>query len=120
MCEVRNCPSVPDQLATTISVMTNGDWRKPIIQFLQSGIVLSKIDLVGKRAARFLIIDENLFKKGYKLPYLKCLGPTDAYNTLREIHEEVCGNHIDSRTLAHKALREGYYWPTMEKDPKTW
>ncbi|GKV35924.1 hypothetical protein SLEP1_g44125 [Rubroshorea leprosula] len=35
---------------------------------------------------------------------------------LREVHEAVCGSHIDARTLAHKVLRQGYYWPNLYKD----
>jgi hypothetical protein len=35
---------------------------------------------------------------------------------LKKIHKGVWGNHSDSRMLAHKAMRAGYYWPTMNKD----
>ena len=35
---------------------------------------------------------------------------------LAELHEEVCGNHPDGITLAHKAHTQGYYWPTMRAD----
>ena len=35
---------------------------------------------------------------------------------LREVHEGVCENHIGPRALAGKALRQGYYWPTMLRD----
>ena len=35
---------------------------------------------------------------------------------LAEIHEGVCGNHPSSRTLAHRAHTQGYYWPTMRAD----
>jgi len=35
---------------------------------------------------------------------------------LREIHEGVCGNHAGARSLVGKALRAGYYWPTLQKD----
>ncbi|KAL2929904.1 Gypsy retrotransposon integrase-like protein 1 [Bienertia sinuspersici] len=37
---------------------------------------------------------------------------------LREIHFEICGNHIGGRTLALKALRVGYYWLTMVVNAK--
>lgn len=83
MYEIRDCPSVPGQLVAKVSTVANDDLRKPIIEFLQFGIVLKKMDSVRKRAARLLIIDDSLFKKGFNLPYLKCLGPTEAYNTLR-------------------------------------
>ncbi|GFZ00544.1 hypothetical protein Acr_14g0001790 [Actinidia rufa] len=38
---------------------------------------------------------------------------------LREIHEGVCGNHSGARSLAKKAVRQGYFWPTMERDAAT-
>ena len=49
-------------------------------------------------------------------PLLKCIGNEDANNVLREVHKGVYGNHIETRTLAGKTLRQGYYWPTMLKD----
>ena len=35
---------------------------------------------------------------------------------LAELHEGICGNHPNDRTLAHKAHTQGYYWPTMKAD----
>ena len=35
---------------------------------------------------------------------------------MREIHEGICGNHAGGQALAHKVLRQGYYWPTMKKN----
>ncbi|GKV35456.1 hypothetical protein SLEP1_g43719 [Rubroshorea leprosula] len=37
-------------------------------------------------------------------------------NDIVEVHEGVCGSHIGARTLAHKVLRQGYYWPNMYED----
>ncbi|GAU45602.1 hypothetical protein TSUD_285710 [Trifolium subterraneum] len=37
---------------------------------------------------------------------------------LQEIHEGINGQHISGRSLARKALRAGYYWPTMQNDAK--
>ncbi|KAK3017829.1 hypothetical protein RJ639_003431 [Escallonia herrerae] len=30
--------------------------------------------------------------------------------------EGICGQHLGGRTLAQKILRQGYYWPTMQRD----
>ncbi|XP_057247594.1 uncharacterized protein LOC130589952 [Beta vulgaris subsp. vulgaris] len=35
---------------------------------------------------------------------------------MEEIHEGVCGNHIGGKALALKALRAGFYWPSMLSD----
>nr|GEX86391.1 reverse transcriptase domain-containing protein [Tanacetum cinerariifolium] len=38
---------------------------------------------------------------------------------LREIHEGSCSMHAGTRPVVAKALRTGYYWPTMHKDART-
>ncbi|KAK3029542.1 hypothetical protein RJ639_038501 [Escallonia herrerae] len=38
------------------------------------------------------------------------------YYALREVHEGICGQHLGGRALAHKVLRQGHYWPTMQQD----
>ena len=35
---------------------------------------------------------------------------------MQEIHEGVCGNYAEQRSLLHKVTRQGYYWPIMVKD----
>ena len=39
---------------------------------------------------------------------------------MREVHEGICGNHSRSRSLVHKLVQAGYYWPTMQKDAKAY
>jgi len=65
------------------------------------------------RAARFVIINDMLYRLGYSFPYLRCAHPEEADYVLREIHEGICGNHAGARSLAGKALRTRYYWPTL-------
>uniref|UniRef100_A0A2N9JBP4 Reverse transcriptase domain-containing protein n=1 Tax=Fagus sylvatica TaxID=28930 RepID=A0A2N9JBP4_FAGSY len=40
----------------------------------------------------------------------------EANYVMREVHEGICGNHSGARSLVHKLVRAGYYWPTMQKD----
>lgn len=67
-------------------------------------------------ASWFTIINEDLFKRGFSTPLLKCLPRDRAAYVLAEIHEGSCGHHPGGRSLARKVLRAGYYWPTLEKD----
>ncbi|KAM1440332.1 hypothetical protein ACFXTO_008591 [Malus domestica] len=67
-------------------------------------------------ATRYLIINDQLYKRGFNLPYLRCLTPAETETVIREILEGVCGDHAGSRSLAHKAFRQGYYWPTFYQD----
>ncbi|KAK3008933.1 hypothetical protein RJ639_014865 [Escallonia herrerae] len=34
----------------------------------------------------------------------------------KEVHEGICGQHLGGKNLAHKILRQGYYWQGMQKD----
>ncbi|GJT74038.1 reverse transcriptase domain-containing protein [Tanacetum coccineum] len=60
-----------------------------------------------------------LFKKGYLVPMLRCVGPLQANYVIREIHMGSCGIHVSLRTVVRKAVRQGYYWATMHEDTKT-
>lgn len=66
--------------------------------------------------AHFVIIDDILYRRGHFLPCLWCVNSEEANYVPREIHEEVCKNHVGARSLARKALRAGYYRPTLQKD----
>ena len=68
------------------------------------------------QANRYTILNGELYRQGYAMPYLKCLKPDETEYVMREIHEGVCDNHQGKRSLAQKALRQGYYWSTMWKD----
>ena len=35
---------------------------------------------------------------------------------LREVHQGVCGSHQGARSIAGKALRAGFYWPSLRED----
>ena len=71
-------------------------------------------------AQRFTIINHQLYRKSFSLPYLKCLGPDISRKVLEEVHEGVCASHVGARTLAQKILRQGYYWPTVMKDAEAY
>ncbi|XP_021851117.1 uncharacterized protein [Spinacia oleracea] len=60
---------------------------------------------VKKRAEWFVWYEENLYKKSYTHPLLKCITPEDGDYVLREIHQGACGSHQGSRTTAGKTLR---------------
>ena len=68
------------------------------------------------RSVRFIVHRGTLYKRGFSVPILKCVGKEDANYILREVHKGICSNHIGAQTLAGKTLIRGYYWPTMLKD----
>jgi len=63
-----------------------------------------------------------MYKKSYSKfltdPHLRCLRLDEAKKVMQEIHDVHCGNHVGDRSLAHKAINQGYYWPKMFNDTK--
>ena len=72
------------------------------------------------RVARFILIKDFLYKKGFSRLYLRCLGNEKADYVTREVHEGICRNHSGLRSLVHKLVRAGYYWPTMQVDAEAY
>ncbi|KAM2737218.1 hypothetical protein PS2_024808 [Malus domestica] len=107
-------------MAAEVCNLQQGDsWITPIYRFLAYGTLLNdkvQAKQIRYKATRYLIINDQLYKRGFNLPYLRCLTPTKAETVILEIHEGVCGDHAGSRSLAHMAFRQGYYWPTLHQD----
>ena len=91
----------------------------PIIRYLKEGwlpVDKAEVRKMQIRAAHFILIDDVLYRQGNSLSYLRCVSLEEADYVLREIHEGIYENHVGARSLAGKALRAGYYWPTLQKD----
>ena len=85
--------------------------------FLKNGILpedKTEVEKVRRKALRFwLSKDQKLYKRSYSGPYLLCIHPEVVEILLKELHEEICGSHTGGRSLAHSALTQGYWWPSM-------
>ncbi|KAM1379557.1 hypothetical protein ACFX2I_021421 [Malus domestica] len=107
-------------MAAEVCNLQQGDsWITLIYRFLAHGTLPNdkvQVKQIRYKATRYLIINDQLYKQGFNLPYLRCITPAEAETVIREIHEGVYGDHAGSRSLAHKAFRQGYYWPTLNQD----
>ena len=95
----------------------------PIVSYLKDGRLLEEKDEAKKlkvRSARYVLMNEVLYKRGFSQPYLRCLAPDEANYVLREVHEGACGNHSGARSVVHKVIRARYYWPNMQADAKAY
>ncbi|KAM1589583.1 hypothetical protein ACFX10_028457 [Malus domestica] len=112
--------AAPSTMAAEVCNLQQGDsWITPIYRFLAHGTLPN--DKVQAKQIRYkvtcyLIINDQLYKRGFNLPYLRCLTPAEAKTVIREIHEGVYRDHAGSQSLAHKAFHQGYYWPTLHQD----
>nr|GEW15640.1 reverse transcriptase domain-containing protein [Tanacetum cinerariifolium] len=77
---------------------------------------IKKARAVRRKSWRFSIINGTLYKKSFLGPWLRYVGLLQANYVPREIHEGACSMHVGTRSAMAKALRTGYYYPTMHKD----
>ena len=112
-------PSVDLRSEEVSPVMSKPSWMDPIWDYLVKGLLPNDQKEASKlrtRSARFTIHRGALHKQGFFTPVLKFIAWGDTDYVLREVHEGVCGNHIEARALVGKILRQGYYWSTMLRD----
>ena len=111
--EILNHPSITKE--DEVMAIDAPDWRSPIIEYLKSFAIEtdSESTKLRIRAAKYILIDDILYKKSFSLPYLRYLGSDEAQYVLKEIHEGIYGQHMGDRSLSHKELRQGYYWSTI-------
>ena len=91
----------------------------PIVAYLKIGKQLEdKIEarILRLKEAHYILYNDKLYRRGYSMPFLKCASPLEVKYNMREIHDGTCGNHAGGQCLAFKALRQGYYWLTMNMD----
>ena len=94
-------------------------WTTPLVSYLKNEVLPDGKEAARKlkvQVVRFVLIKDVLYKRGFSRPYLRCLCQEKADYVMREVHEGICGNHSGARSLVHKLVRVGYYWPTMMKD----
>ena len=102
---------------------SESNWTTPIVSYLKNGVLPDGKKTARKlkvQAARFVLIKDVLYKRGFSRPHLRCLGTEEADYVMREVHEGIYGNHSGSRSLVHKLVRARYYWPTMQKDAEAY
>nr|KYP32480.1 Transposon Ty3-G Gag-Pol polyprotein [Cajanus cajan] len=94
-------------------------WITPIRKYIVNGELLA--DPVEARNLRtqvawYSVVANELYRRGFSTPLLKCIDNHQADYVLQEIQEGICGSHSGGRTMAAKVLRAGYYWPTLKGD----
>ena len=65
---------------------------------------------------RYFLHNMVLFKKGYDGDPLRCLGPEEAKEMIKEVHLGEYGEHQRKKKLHKCLLQMGYYCPTMKRD----
>ncbi|PKA46054.1 RNA-directed DNA polymerase like [Apostasia shenzhenica] len=98
-----------------------GSWMDDIRHYLLMSELpddRNKARRLRLKAARYIISQGQLFRRCYSLPLAKCIREEDSKIVLEQIHSGDCETHAAGRNLALQVLRQGYYWPNLQKDAK--
>ncbi|GJV77744.1 reverse transcriptase domain-containing protein [Tanacetum coccineum] len=115
-------PRSENKKADTLSKIEEGhSWMTSLLEYL-TDITLpaetKKARSIKIKSRQYAVIGGVLYRKSFLEPWLRCVGPLQAEYVIREIHEGSCNMHFGPRTVVAKAIRSGYYWPTMHKDAR--
>ncbi|GAU45802.1 hypothetical protein TSUD_87050 [Trifolium subterraneum] len=121
--EILSHPSIqkPTRVLDINAIGDANCWMTPVYNYLAHGTLPSddkEAATVKRRACSYTLLDNKLYRRGFSIPLLKCADEATADYILRKIHEGINSQHLGGRSLARKALRAGYYWPTMQQDAK--
>ncbi|KAI5413155.1 hypothetical protein KIW84_057670 [Lathyrus oleraceus] len=121
--EILPRPSI-NKLPPPLEVNAIGDahcWMTPIYNYLTRDELPTdpkEATTVKRRACSYVLLEGKLYRRGFSIPLLKCVEEEKVPDILGEIHRGINAQHLGGRSLARKALRAGYYWPTMQNDSK--
>uniref|UniRef100_A0A2N9GBG3 RNA-directed DNA polymerase n=1 Tax=Fagus sylvatica TaxID=28930 RepID=A0A2N9GBG3_FAGSY len=113
-------PSFQDQEVSVCSVNVRPSWMDPLLGYIRDNRLpedKKEARMIKQKAPRFWVSEEGqLYRRSFTGPYLLCVHPDKVKDFLFEIHEGICGSHTGGRSLAHRALSQGYWWPYMQAD----
>ncbi|XP_058181138.1 uncharacterized protein LOC131299570 [Rhododendron vialii] len=94
-------------------------WYYDIWRFVERAEYLadaSKKDRIAlqRLAAKYIICGGNLYRMSHCGMHKLCIHGAKVKRVMKEIHEGVCGPHMNNMMLAKKILRQGYFWSIME------
>jgi ribonuclease HI len=119
--EIIKEPSIKESRPRIVNVVETPDWRAETMAYLR-GHYEPQDELQEKRlkqrARGYAVVNGELYKSGVTEPWLRCITSEKGLELLKEIHSGFCGAHIGTRALAGKAIKQGFYWPTINIDAK--
>ncbi|GJX11599.1 reverse transcriptase domain-containing protein [Tanacetum coccineum] len=119
--EVLQEKSIQEQEVAAVVEEEGPTWITPITEYLKDGVLPDDKKEASKlriKARQYELMDEILYRRSFLRPWLRCVGPLQADYVIREIHEGSCSMHAGPRSVVAKAMRSGYYWPTMHRDAR--
>ena len=100
-------------------VRVGPSWMDSIVLFLREGTLpreKGEADKIRRKAPCFWLSEEQkLYKCSFSGQYFLCVHPEAVEPLLEELHEGICGSHAVGRSLFHRVITQGYWWPNIQK-----
>ncbi|XP_074352415.1 uncharacterized protein LOC141691576 [Apium graveolens] len=94
--DIQRQPSVPEHKVGSLSDNLDHIWMAPILAYIKEGSLPNEKNEARRikyKAARYVIYDGVLYRRGFNVPLLKCIDGDECNYILREVHEGIYGNH---------------------------
>ncbi|XP_074376769.1 uncharacterized protein LOC141718283 [Apium graveolens] len=105
---IQEIPSIPEMEVLQMQEIPQESLMTPIHNYIQTGVV-PEDKLQARRllyqAAKYVEYDGVLYKRGFNQPLLRCGDMEEGNYILREVHEEICGNHSGGWFLGIKSAQ---------------
>ena len=111
MDEVVEHKSLEDEMRKfhTLAIQTNANWKTPILSYIKNRQLPSNLDeakKIKKQTIRFIVLNDILHKKGFSLPYLRCVEQDEAMYILDVVCKDIYEDHSrGARSLIGKIFR---------------
>ncbi|GJW80672.1 reverse transcriptase domain-containing protein [Tanacetum coccineum] len=112
--EVIQNKSIEEKGVMDIVQEERDNWMTPIREYLKSGTLPDDPQKARKlhiKAPLYRIIKEKLYRRSYLSPWLRCVGPIQAKNIIKEVHEGSCGMHSGPRKQKQEMTSIMSAWP---------
>jgi len=89
-------------------------WYYDIMKFLEIGTYSNSANKrehhsIRMMATQYILYGRQLYRRSYDSIHLHCLKRKEAKRVMDEVHQGICGPHMNERMLAKKILRIGHY-----------
>nr|GEX71252.1 reverse transcriptase domain-containing protein [Tanacetum cinerariifolium] len=92
-----------------------------LVDYLKEGVLSEDKKEARKlrlKARQYELMEGVLYRRSFLTLWLRCVRPLQADYMIKEIHEGSCSMYAGPQSIVAKAIRLGYYWPTMHKDAR--
>ena len=89
-------------------------WYYDIMKFLELGAYPNGANKrerhsIRMMATQYILCGGQLYRRSYDGVHLHCLKREEVERVMEEVHQGICGLHMNGRVLVKKILRIGYY-----------